>query len=573
MTTIESPASASAIYPGQPAVGGAAEYPHPASPCPTDVRNTTRSLPARPVRLNCAVPFSDGSGTLIACRNLSTHWRNNFLENHGCVDYSTLSTPQAIQAHVTRDTDRQFAFRETHSRMELVTTRQWGPWLADQFTQMQSLDETSRAIGVNSLNHAMALGLRLGDNPLAGRREYVVQFYDPNSTNAHTEVASDDLAHVATLTADDFVPPSLRATFHGGGVLRFLGKVNATSDVDATWVPALSAAPTPTQFAMLLHSNERVTPYRDALACLPIERQRSILAARPDQGFTGGLAYALSHGHVEAIRDYGILLEQLGIQGNDAYRILLENTKPPAKIIEEGDVATLQAYGELLGRAKLSPASTHDLLDQVLTSNYWHPRTIVALGDMLRASGVPSQVMQTLASVVRSALMCSADKNDVDAFPAYAALFRSLDLQADQVTDILHGAPTDGPFGLATLLRKGTAEAVTAYGDFLHTLNLPPAAMARLMGAALSDDYLYVRPERQRGREEVVAAFQGVLRKLGMTRQVSPASPAFTQYKTESQATGPHSAPRAWAKPRSVLGSLWDTLASAGAAVLRWFRR
>ena len=276
------------------------------------------------VHLNCKASFPDKPLQMIACRHLSAWWMKSFLENGGKADYEKVSSVTNIMRHVPSSTEEEHEYRGTHSRMELVESRKWGARIAREFKDMDEHQDPLRVLSVLSLTHAMALGLRVKNSSEDGHRDYVVKFYDPNDTARHTRVIKNTLGEVHGLAAHDFVATRNHAV-HEDGVLGFLGRAHETTDVAEGWSPQLPAGPTPATFAHLLGSGFKVMPYYEELVKLSVEKQLEVLKAKPGQTFGGGLARALANGHATAIKDFGALLERLGVSRMDAYRVLESN--------------------------------------------------------------------------------------------------------------------------------------------------------------------------------------------------------------------------------------------------------
>jgi hypothetical protein len=317
----------------------------------------------------------------IWCRHLAMLWEQRFMRTHGKLDYRDFSPARlkTVAAPLIDDNEAAYHARRMGAQCRLVPADAWGEVIADTFQVMEASGETGRTIMVETLNHAMALGLKVKTDKRGGK-SYVVQFYDPNVTVAHerSSVSAAPGAHFdpavfRQLTASDFLSKDAREEYElvGPGVAAFLGKpVRGVA-------PRLDGGPRQVD-AQTMHHLLRLNLADGVRACaaslsgVDARTGLRILAARREEGDVPGLLLALQEGHADVIRAYGELLIRCAPKfSREQIKNLLE-AKTASGVpglllaLQDGRADAIEAYGELL--VQLAPRLSADDLAHLLAA-------------------------------------------------------------------------------------------------------------------------------------------------------------------------------------------------------------
>lgn len=317
----------------------------------------------------------------IWCRHLTMLWEQRFMRTHGKLDYRDFSPARlkTVAAPLIDDNEAACHARRMLAQCRLVPADAWGEVIADTFQAMEASGETGRTIMVETLNHAMALGLKIKADKRGGR-SYVVQFYDPNATVAHerSSVSAAPGAHLdpavfRQLTASDFLSKDAREEYElvGPGVAAFLGK--PVHGVAPRLDGGLRQVDAQTMHHLLrLNLADGLRGCAASLSGVDARTGLRILAARREEGNVPGLLLALQEGHADAIQAYGEILVQWAPKfSREQIKNLLE-AKTASGVpglllaLQDGRADAIEAYGELLVR--LAPRLSADDLAHLLAA-------------------------------------------------------------------------------------------------------------------------------------------------------------------------------------------------------------
>lgn len=358
----------------------------------------------KPENLNCKATFG-GTDDPIECRHLATTVLEHWQRSGGVkTDFGQFKDVAAIKQNMAVDNHGKYdsimrGAEETH----LIHNEGFGKFIAQQFEAMGNKKENNRQILVESTHHSMALGLRIKSK--GGKNTYVVQFYDPNSTNNSARSAMGDpkdfeahglsryirnegrqrnyypesqgisMMYVVPSENDRVTDPlrvsdnrvlsscikddkiDTHAMFHlmrGGfaGELRRLKPVLAQHDKAEVLrlLQAIGGDGTP-GFNMALQEGhaDAVRAFRELLLLVPENARVGLLAAKRADG-TPGLLFALAVGHADTVRAFGNLL--LLVPKNERAGLLAATTKNGIPglffALKYGHAETVGAFGELL---------------------------------------------------------------------------------------------------------------------------------------------------------------------------------------------------------------------------------
>lgn len=309
-----------------------------------------------------------GTGKPIWCRHLATYHQDQQAQDRWRIkfNYDQFSTTEAITTHVHPAVQwRHMYLKEQASETHLIDNRKFGQFLANQFTGMEKNKEPTSLMLVESINHAMNLGLRIKTDK-QGKKAYVVKFFDPNITTAGTRSKARnpqtfEMQTIGSYLTEEmhlrayyppptkglsciFVRPGRTARTsdtrsHAG---RTLTTCIAPEDMDGTAVWHLMA----NGFAGNLRQ------LRNYFGTLPQEKRIELLSGKSDRGLSA-LYMATFRGHADAVTEYGELLNQCE-PISEAQRIELlvgkSTTGDPAFFgsMHKGTSAAFSAYCNLL---------------------------------------------------------------------------------------------------------------------------------------------------------------------------------------------------------------------------------
>lgn len=426
------------------------------------------SFKRRSRNMNGAARFPNGPSKEdeIVCRHLALLYLKMFGRTQtDKVDFSPFASVETIAKQMPPDADEQYRlFTSTAKENYLIDNDGFGKFLAEQFASMANNEETLKKMLLRSTSHAMAVVLKIktGDD---GKKEYVVLFYDPNSTTNHRRFCTDDpdklkqQALVSYLPDEKYYYPQQSCVS-----LISIFDENAGANAPATrTLSNLCREITPMLIWHLLQGR-----YAKALE----DWQPSILRylqAHPQavqqDPLMNLLAMALQEGHTETIRAYGQLLALVpGPQMATRLPELLAaknhyGVSGLHMVLQEGHAEAIQAYGEML--AALIP-ETHraTVLPELLAAQ--------------RKGGV-------------SGLSMAVQKGHAKAIRAYSKVLAALipeTQRAAVLPELLAVRNRDSALGLCMALQQGHADTIRAYGELLALI--PEAQRATVLAELLA---------------------------------------------------------------------------------------
>ena len=433
-------------------------------------KNTPYFSPKRDEQINLNGRVKSVTGTRIVCRHLTDFWAADFTRNHGKVDYSQLSAPDAVQCNISPETfDRT---PPTPAIVRLVRNSEWGSVFAESFRDMTTCGDNHRVQIIRSKRHEMAAGLKCKVSPEG--KKYIIQFYDPNHTVAHKRAvfqgdSNDSLSQIERLTANDFLMDIWLKLYQFEDDNNFLAFLDSHAPVPATKLARLPDNPLHPDVlyhCMALGLADGLTSAAERLdgqlKNMPHEKVRALLTAKNNND-TPCLAMALQNGHADAIRVYGemVLKAQAAGLPTESVTALLTAMRydsiPGLRMaLQYGHAGAIRVYGEIVLKAQ--------------------------------AAGLQQESVTALLAAKRNdgptCLLLALLNGHTGAIRAYGEIVRAAQaagLPAESVTALLTTKRKDGTPGLLQALQNGHTEAIRAYDDIVRAAGLPAESVAALL--------------------------------------------------------------------------------------------
>ncbi|CAG9186984.1 ShET2/EspL2 family type III secretion system effector toxin [Cupriavidus pampae] len=482
------------------------------------------------INLNCKTNFIGDPDELIECRHLSLAWVDNFLSKQGKVDYKLFSTPKILADNVSIDYENIFLRTIERSKVSLVSFSEWGREIHNKFEQMELNKKTFDTILLNSLNHVMALGLRIKQKE-GGLRAYVVMFYDPNSTVAHKRLEAIDRDSLRGYTAQDFLPKK-DLDFYEMDCTAFL-------DAPVNDEPRLAALPQSISAAIIQQLltyglADGLRHLRDLLKATPAADRLSLLTGENRAGVPS-ILIALQHGYAEAIRAFGELVKAAELQQQQLFELLAAKRSSDGApglhmALSAGHAEAIHAFGELIKAAGLPPAHLGELLaakrdDGIpglcFSLQGGHAEAIRAFGVLVKAAKLPQQQLVELLAAKRSSdgvpgLHMALSAGHAEAIHAFGELIEAAGLPPAQLGELLAAKRDDGIPGLRFSLQNGHADAIRAFGVLVKAAKLPPQQSVELLAAKNVRGTPGLSLALQSGHAEAIRAFGDSVKAVGL---------------------------------------------------------
>lgn len=342
---------------------------------------------SRVANLNGRASFTTSAS--IQCRHLAVYVQEQQAQNARIKPrYDDLGDTDAIAKNVLPDTEETFVtLRRQATETHLVSNARFGKFLADQFSEMERVNQSTKLMLITSNDHVMNLGLLIKNKD--GKKSYVVKLYDPNYTNSGVRNKSSSVQTFEEQTMESYIP-SARYYYDyayaesdsedeeegdakhedivkGSSMIYVRPEVNGqasagmpsssgTARMLTTCCPPEEWDPGTIIFLMEQGFAENLKQLRSHLATLPENKQVSLLGTANPLGMPP-LYLAMEDNHAEAIKAYGELLEV--IPKNRRYELLAANEilkegefnhKEPAlyEAMRLGNIEAIKAYSEVL---------------------------------------------------------------------------------------------------------------------------------------------------------------------------------------------------------------------------------
>jgi hypothetical protein len=425
---------------------------------------------------NGEVPFAN-SMVHIWCRHLATYLQKEQARNPlGKFDYSKYAIPENIAKYVTLDIEEQYKeLKAQASETHLIDNAKFGQFLAGQFAGMEQENEPTKQMLIHSPDHTVSLALRIKDKE--GKRSYVVNVFDPNTTTTHTHGKASSLQTVEMQTIEDYLvdgeedllfyypeamsaetkglsmiyvcPPKGRGSGAGAGDSG-AGRTLTTcvdiknKDIDTTIV-----------WNLMTHGFSGNLRQLDAhLKTLTMEKRIELLSAK-NANNTPALYRSMQEGHADVIRAYGELLASIPMPERIKLLAGKDESGTPALYIamHEGHADAIKAYGELLASISM-------------------PERIGLLAGKADGDGIP-------------ALFIGMQRGGAGTIKAYSEFLKDIP-EKDRI-ELLIGKSRVGIPALHTAICSGNAETVKTYGELLKNLMLSADQQVELL--LVKDDF------------------------------------------------------------------------------------
>ena len=271
----------------------------------------------------------------ILCRHLSTQFVYDALadqESTGKVNYSNYHTTDAIRAHVSLDTEKQFDHLIGAGEKSIVSKDTFSVYVEEQFSNMAKDKSHINVFLVVTTDHAMAMILRRKEKQDAQGKKvtvYVVKVYDPNLTDTVARCAKsiDGIDQVEKFEGqlENFLYPVWVNQYFANDPEHIALMVKVTPETFNLSAKKNTCLAQNTQYSFplspismyyLLRFNiaGELLDMRDRIsnASPPLEKKflYDLLMAKSGNG-NPGLFPALARGHGEAIKAYAALLTWL----------------------------------------------------------------------------------------------------------------------------------------------------------------------------------------------------------------------------------------------------------------------
>lgn len=468
------------------------------------------------VQLNGKVPYPgapEGSNEVIECRHLALTWASQ-LQATGKPDYKALNSEEAIRKNVRPDVGAlNFRLLTSAPEVHLVPLQNWGEFVAGQLKSLEAAgDPAAKQLLVGSVNHSMALELKVKPDADGNGMRYVANFYDPNLTATHKRMASNDIAHFEALKISDLLLD--RSTLDDYFGDESIAMVMALPPGGPASLPARPGAEPERRLAGPVPPLDRsvIDPLltygfagtlRDIkdqvveLARQDPAKAEHALAVQSWDG-TAGLTLAMVDGHKHAVGAFVDLVAATGLP--KPVQMSLLKAQAPENLLNIDSVMgtawleSARAYCDGLARHPSLNGNDRALLMDLRDANGLSPMAFAMI------SGTPDTVAALAAQIAhldvapetRCRMLIARDGEGVQAL-GDAMACNAADRVAAYVTAVLDSPMSDQekmhvlqadapPGGLLTEARQqGASLAIDAYRNAVRGSTLPASAKAVLL--------------------------------------------------------------------------------------------
>jgi hypothetical protein len=298
----------------------------------------------------------------------------------------TYTSTISASIHIPEEVDRHYVNLVRHApELHLVDVELMGKEIAKQFIKLSATNSTELFL-LQAHNHSMSLRLRVKESN--GKTHYVLDFYDPNLSNTHVRMASDNLNTFKQLSLSDLIHKQAYKTyFPDGAHLTIMTKVPKNLKqfvqnpqqmvkeprrlVGYTLVePNQLIEPEAVYFLMQAGLASEIKHLTPSLMSLNYTERMRALDARSTRGMPG-FHMALQDGHTSAVRAFGEIL--FNLQGRmypqDLIGLLTaarwDNVPGLYFAMQNGHTETVKEYIQLISALNLPPQTKLMLLNPV----------------------------------------------------------------------------------------------------------------------------------------------------------------------------------------------------------------
>ena len=486
--------------------------------------------------LNCRARFpaiGNQSPKEIVCRHLATYFFEESAKNPAAkFDYQAFTNIGGIQSSVKPETQLRFnAIRRRATETHLIHSKEFGKFLASQFTEMEQCSKKIKVALLVSENHVMAFSLRIKQKD--NTTMYGVRFYDPNRTNGHSRNSSSSIHSFSSLSVESYLDETrLRKHYfpsHDALCSIFIhdSKINE---------PNLNNVQEPRKFtsircdiseemiyALFFHGfDESLRNLKPALQAMPLSQRLALLSTTEKSNKLSAFVFSCHQEFSNVVRAFGELLEVIPIEKrfamleasisnlpvlramitlkkidvipafSAAIRLLpadrqseflesrYEGTTAMEAALWEGDAAVISRYCDLIMSVKKDNIDDAKLLLMAKNENgqpFLHSAVISGQQNAVESYAIAiSHLDQSdralMCSVSDSAGMsplCRAlERGNAAAILGFKALLEVI--PAEDRVELLVTKDAWGVSGLRHALENGHTQAIEAYSALLETI-------------------------------------------------------------------------------------------------------
>lgn len=463
----------------------------------------------------------------IYCRHLAASYVVDSLTSpDGKVDFMKhYSSAQNIAAHVPASTETTYQSLKAHAtRHDLIKNDALGSHIKMCFEDMQEKGEKVSGLLIESLNHTMAIRLRVKGSP--EKPVYVISFYDPNKTDTAVRCEVSDLAEIEHHTLAQWIDGSTGA--EGGLYQDYYGGIEPISLVTQCNLTNLTGSPlagtkkltsfnpdpiTPTHLSFLLRNNFvadfiGLLPRLKAIGAQEPDKLYNLLTQKTDVGYFG-LYIALQNGDTEMVRAFGELLKLIPehLRAELVASRRSDGVPGLCMALQNGHAETIQAFGELLKlipqrqRAELIAAIGDDGVPGLFMAlQNGHAKAVRAFGELLKLIEDENQRAELIAAIAPngvSGIAIAVLRGHVEAIKECGQLVKQI--PTESIRDrLLELKMPDGVSTLNLVLREGHISGAEAHEELFKLL--PDRQIESRIREAISDFY----PVLAKGNTELV---------------------------------------------------------------------
>lgn len=322
--------------------------------------------------LNCEATFSTGKA--IVCRHLALYWlQEKRLDPDRKFDYSRISSVDSISSNLNSELEAAYWHFTTHAHETyMVKNDELGKLLARIIQGMEKHGEREKHLLLESPTHAMALELRIKNEQ--GKSRYVINFYDPNVTTAHTRAKESDISSLRALTMSSFLNSWDERHYYGAeeGVSMLFAippdrEETASSPKRRRQLSSSSLAPGAVEIHYLLRANlsEDLRRLKKQIIRMDPDRIMKLFSYKPPgESNEPGMAIAMYRGCSDVIKAWGEILKASALSSDQKATLLAESNAAYAMNHNHADA--IRAWGEIVLAAELQ---THQKTELLKTAN------------------------------------------------------------------------------------------------------------------------------------------------------------------------------------------------------------
>ncbi|MHA6833748.1 ShET2/EspL2 family type III secretion system effector toxin [Ralstonia pseudosolanacearum] len=467
----------------------------------------------------------DPGGDYLACRHLALAYCLASDDNGGKFDFDKLS----ISGNRHYDNFQDKAWRDKYvqptvlawgglgpdSQSTVVDGSRFGAVLANVFKRLEATGQDHASAVIHTANfgdgaaaaftgHTMAVAIRIKTDPVDGRRIYVANVYDPNRTLTHKRVRVTDLQSLEHLAFDDFLDAGV--TYGKPTVLGMLSKSmpldlsrETTQSGDATLKARIGLALWDDVPQELHAVAEQLRG--GGSAHLQDDELIDLLAAKDASGHPA-LHFAIYHGSAEAMKAYGQLLAQAGLDHDTQVSLLAAKDQfgVPAfnnamSVRYNWDV--VESFAEMVLDADLPDEARAKVLEGKDSSGVSSLLQAVRCGNAdgvglfvmkIRHSALPDETKTQLLAAKSAegtpALAVAMERGDSYSMMRFVKQVLHSSLPDEMKVELVAGKRADGVSAVERAGQAGHQALVALYGDLVRQSHLPKTMQAELLAGS-----------------------------------------------------------------------------------------